>query len=78
MTKPTAWSTTRKFMGGSALAVIIGAFLPWFSVFGFSVSGIHGDGRLTLILAAIAIAVLYFVWAGDHRRQGIVQAVLQV
>jgi hypothetical protein len=30
----------------------LAAFLPWVSIFGINVSGIEGDGRLTLALAA--------------------------
>jgi hypothetical protein len=39
----------RVILGAAALAVVA-AFLPWASVFGVSVSGIRGDGVITLIL----------------------------
>lgn len=45
-------------MGGSAIVVVIAAFLPWASLFGLSVSGINGDGKLTLVLALIGLAAL--------------------
>lgn len=45
---------------GAIAAVIIGAFLPWFSIFGISASGISGDGVITLILALVGAALLMF------------------
>lgn len=38
--------------------VILGAFLPWYSIFGISKIGVEGDGVLTLILAVVGGAVL--------------------
>ena len=53
-------STPQRVSGIAILVVALAAFLPWVSVFGFSVSGIRGDGVLTLILAilgAVALAI---------------------
>ena len=44
----------------SAAAVGISAFLPWFSAFGLGVSGIRGEGRLTLLCAIAGLAVMAF------------------
>ena len=43
----------------------LGSFLPWVSVLGMSVSGINGDGQLTLILMLPAI-ILSLV--GDRKQ----------
>lgn len=45
------------------IVVAVGAFLPWASVFGISISGIDGDGQITLV-AAIAGLVLLGMSAG--------------
>ena len=37
----------------AVLATILGAMLPWASAFGISVSGVRGDGLMTLIIAFI-------------------------
>ncbi|RZL69796.1 MAG: hypothetical protein EOP29_24940 [Rhodococcus sp. (in: high G+C Gram-positive bacteria)] len=42
----------------SMLVVVLGSFLPWVSVFGISVSGIRGDGAITLLLALAGLALL--------------------
>jgi hypothetical protein len=49
----------RAIMGATA-AVCVGAFLPWASVFGMSVSGIEGDGQVTLALGVIGLAIVFF------------------
>lgn len=46
-------------LGGNVLS-IIGCFLPFVSVFGFSVAYIEGDGVFVLILCAIGIALTFF------------------
>jgi len=51
-------TTLERVIGGSAVVVVIAAFLPWVSVFGLSVSGINGDGKITLVLALIGLAAL--------------------
>lgn len=54
------FSTPQRVSGIAIVVVALAAFLPWVSVFGFSVSGIKGDGVLTLVLAilgAVALAV---------------------
>ena len=46
----------------AAVMVALGAFLPWATVSFFgSVSGIDGDGKLTLV-CAIAIGVMFGLW----------------
>jgi hypothetical protein len=40
---------------GAAVAIILGAFLPWASVLVFSVNGTSGDGRITLVAGAVAL-----------------------
>ena len=40
--------------------VVIGSFLPWAKVLGFiSVSGTDGDGKITLVLGALATAGIF-------------------
>jgi hypothetical protein len=51
----------RKLILAASGAVILGAFLPWWSILGFSVNGVQqGDGGITLVLALVA-AVLALV-----------------
>ena len=57
-------------IGLTALA----AFLPWIQILGISVSGIHGDGQLTLGLAGIGILTWY--WVGLKRWVSVVSALL--
>ena len=47
------FSTPQRVSAVSIVVVALAAFLPWVSVFGFSVSGIRGDGVITLILAVL-------------------------
>lgn len=42
----------------SMIVVAVSAFLPWVSVLGLSVSGINGDGQLTLIASVAGLVVL--------------------
>ncbi len=46
--------------GGSMVAVAVAAFLPWMSLFGISVIGFRGDGKITLIAALAGLASLAF------------------
>ncbi|MBM4402880.1 MAG: hypothetical protein FJ042_00590 [Candidatus Cloacimonetes bacterium] len=48
----------RLFIMIAAVVGAVAALLPWASAFGFTVSGISGDGILTLILFIICIALL--------------------
>lgn len=48
------------FGAGSAAVVAIAAFLPWYSAFGLGVSGMRGQGRLTLLCAFAGLAVIAF------------------
>ncbi len=52
------FSTPQRVSGIAILVVALAAFLPWVSVLGFSVSGISGDGVVTLILALLGAASL--------------------
>ena len=52
------FSTAQRVSGVSILVVALAAFLPWVSILGFSVSGINGDGVITLILALLGAVSL--------------------
>jgi hypothetical protein len=52
------FTTPQRVSGIAIVVVALAAFLPWVSVFGFSVSGIRGDGVITLILALLGAASL--------------------
>ncbi len=52
------FSTPQRISGIAILVVALSAFLPWVSLFGYSVNGISGDGVLTLILALLGAAAL--------------------
>ena len=52
------FSTPQRVSGIAIVVIALAAFLPWVSVFGFSVSGIRGDGVITLILALLGAASL--------------------
>ena len=54
----TRFSTPQRISGIAIIVVALAAFLPWVTIFGFSVSGIEGDGVLTLILALLGAAAL--------------------
>jgi len=51
-------TTPQRISAVSILAVALAAFLPWVSVFGIGVTGIEGDGVITLVLAAAGGIVL--------------------
>lgn len=56
-------SMERKIAWGGAAVAAVGSFLPWASAFGISVSGIEGDGVITLILAlGLAAAIFLADW----------------
>lgn len=64
-----SWSTGEKLVGVATIGTIVGAFLPWASVFGVNVSGINGDGVITLVIGLIGGAVLVaYSGAGKLRR----------
>jgi hypothetical protein len=48
----------QRISGIAIVVVALAAFLPWVSIFGISVSGIEGDGAITLILALAGAAIL--------------------
>ena len=52
------FTTPQRVSGIAVLVVALAAFLPWVSIFGISVSGIRGDGVLTLVLAVVGGAAL--------------------
>lgn len=56
-------STPQKVSAVSIVVVAVAAFLPWVSIFGISISGIRGDGALTLLLA-VAGGVLLALQTG--------------
>ncbi len=51
-------SMPQRLMAIAIVVVIIAAFLPWVSLFGFSASGLDTDGRITLLLGIGGAAVL--------------------
>jgi hypothetical protein len=51
-------TTPQRVSGVSILVVVLGAFLPWVSLFGISKLGIEGDGIITLLLAIAGAIVL--------------------
>jgi hypothetical protein len=51
-------STPQRISAVSILVVALAAFLPWVSIFGIGVSGIQGDGVITLVLALVGGVVL--------------------
>ena len=51
--------TGEKFVYAGGALSIVGAFLPWATLLGISVSGIDGDGIITLVLGIAAISVVY-------------------
>lgn len=44
-------TTPQRISAVAILAVVLGAFLPWVSIFGVTVFGIEGDGIITLAFA---------------------------
>ena len=44
--------------GAACVMIVIAAFLPWATVLGLGVSGIEGDGVLTLVLGVMATAAV--------------------
>ena len=48
-------SLQQKIQATAAAVIALAAFLPWASIFGLSVNGISGDGKITLILALAAL-----------------------
>jgi hypothetical protein len=50
-------SKTQRFLALGLVA--IGSVLPWASAFGVSISGIRGDGVITLLLAGVAGTLLF-------------------
>lgn len=52
----------RNKLGLAAIAaVVLGAFLPWWTVLGLQVNGVQqGDGAITLVLAGVAGALIVF------------------
>jgi hypothetical protein len=54
----TRFSTPQRVSGIAIIVVALAAFLPWVSIFGISISGIRGDGVITLILSLLGAALL--------------------
>lgn len=52
------YSTPQRVSGIAIIVVALAAFLPWASIFGISISGIRGDGVITLVLALVGGAAL--------------------
>lgn len=60
----------------AALAVIVGAFLPWARFMGMTLLGIDGDGILTLILGLLIFPAAYLRWGKRTALAAIVVGVL--
>ena len=56
-------STPQRVSAISILVVALAAFLPWVSIFGIGVSGIEGDGVVTLAIA-VAGGILLVLTTG--------------
>lgn len=54
----SALSQPQKLAGVSMIVVAVSAFLPWVAIFGISVTGIEGDGAITLVCALVGLAAL--------------------
>jgi hypothetical protein len=54
----TRLSVPQRLSLGSMAVIAISAFLPWVSIFGISVSGIEGDGVITLIVSLAGAGLL--------------------
>ncbi|MGZ8738638.1 MAG: hypothetical protein ACXWW7_15855 [Nocardioides sp.] len=52
------FTTPQRVSAVAIIVVAVAAFLPWVSIFGISISGIRGDGVITLILALLGAGVL--------------------
>lgn len=63
-------STPQRVSLGAAVAVVLGAFLPWVSIFGVSVRGIEGDGVITLVLALVGGAAVLLTSGALTRQLG--------
>lgn len=50
-------TTAEKAVAIAAIGVVLGAFLPWVSIFGISVAGIKKDGAITLAIAVVGLVV---------------------
>lgn len=55
----TDTETSEKIVYAGGALSIVGAFLPWATLLGVTVSGIDGDGIITLVLGIAAIGVAY-------------------
>ncbi len=53
-------TSAEKTIAGAAVVTFVAAFLPWASVLGISVNGVDADGKITLVIALIGLAVLAF------------------
>ncbi|MDI9980022.1 hypothetical protein [Rhodococcus sp. IEGM 1307] len=47
----------------ACLAIVVGSLGPWVTSFGFGVAGTEGDGKVTLMLAAVGAAALFAIYA---------------
>jgi zinc-ribbon domain len=63
-------STSDKIVAGASIIVLISVFLPWYGVFGFTISGERGHGYLFIpVLTAIAIVAYLVLRAGGVAMQ---------
>lgn len=71
------WSVGRRVALAGAAVGVIGSMLPWATMqallVNFSVDGLHGDGKATIVLLGIAGVVLL---ASTHRATAVIVLVL--
>ncbi|MHB9287735.1 hypothetical protein ACKVMT_11945 [Halobacteriales archaeon Cl-PHB] len=64
-------TTGEKVALGGGVAAVVGAVLPWASFMGQSVSGLDGDGVITLILGIAAAGVIVVREWGQMDQAGV-------
>lgn len=57
MSQAPKTTSAEKAVPIAAIGVVLGAFLPWVSIFGISVAGVKKDGAITLGIAVIGLLV---------------------
>lgn len=58
--RPGRLPTSTLLLGAGGLLILIGAFLPWVTVFGFGISGVNTNYGIITILIGIAALIIAF------------------